>query len=356
MSGTAMARERTTSAPIRGWADIVDEYRASVAQNRKPSRGRRPKVSVCVVANRSGGQLQTTINSVLAQRFGEMEIVVVDSEGSALPQEILAATMDSRLRFVRAQAGTSRSESFNVAVLHSRGQFVKLLCDEDTLDPDCVAAQASVLDINRDVVLVAGDAEYVDDAGEAVERRPRHWPTMGAHAATQVVKTTVRSGGNPVGPLPAAMFRRTDFSRCGGLALDPSDSPELDLWIRILRFGEFFYAPETLVSIRRPRLSIADSTTMPRRLAERIRFTRRVKEDPVWGVTALDRAVGHVRFCQDLLRHRCRALLPVLNLPPRRRSQVRPPDSAGIHFAGRGDGLWLKDTAAPWSPNRTEER
>jgi hypothetical protein len=351
MSGTAMARERTTSAPIRGWADIVDAYRASVAQNRKPSRARRPKVSVCVVANRSGCQLQTTINSVLAQRFGEMEIVVVDSdsEGSALAQEILEATMDSRLRFVQTQAGTSRSESFNVAVLHSRGQFVKLLCDEDTLDPDCVAAQARVLDINRDVALVASHAEYVDDAGEVVERQPRHWPTMGVHAATQVVKTTVRSGGNPVGPLPAAMFRRADFSRCGGLALDPSDSPELDLWIRILRFGEFFYAPETLVSIRRPRLSNADSTTMPRRLAERIRFTQRVKVDPTWSVTALDRAVGHVRFCQDLL-------LPVLNLPPRRRSQVRPPDSAGIHFAGRGDGLWLKDTATPWRPSRTEER
>jgi hypothetical protein len=401
MSGDAAARAGTTSAPIRGWADIVDAYGASAAQSEKWGRVRRPKVSVCIVANRSRCGLQTTIDSILAQRFGQMEIVVVDSAGDNLAHEILATTMDSRLRFVQTQVGASRSERFNVAVLHSRGQFVKLLCDEDTLAPDCIAAQARVLDLNRDVALVAGDAQYVDDTGEVVERR-RHWSTMGVNAATQVVKTTVRSGGNPVGPLPAAMFRRADFSRCGGFAPDPSDSPELDLWLRILRLGEFFYAPQTLVSIRRPRLAVADSAAMLRRLAERIEFTQRVKADPLWSVTALDRAVGHARFCLDALGHRYgsavkqldnrasivgrdlatsvaianglrvaastrvhrriaasgrRRSLPlsVLGLTPRRRSRLRPSDSAGLPFAGRGDGLWLKDIATP-SPGREAQQ
>jgi glycosyltransferase involved in cell wall biosynthesis len=63
---------------------------------------RRPKVSVCIVANRMARHRQTTINSVLAQRFDDLEIVIVGNESSYVAADSGAAA-DDRVRVTRSE-------------------------------------------------------------------------------------------------------------------------------------------------------------------------------------------------------------------------------------------------------------
>jgi glycosyltransferase involved in cell wall biosynthesis len=301
MSGTRTEGELIVSGPIRGWADIVAAYRPAVMKTEKRS-ARGPKVSVCIVANQAARHLQATIDSVLAQRMHDLEIVVIGDESSDVAPNIGATANDDRVRVIRNTATVPLVAGFNMAVGHSRGQFVKLLCPDDTLRPHCIAAQARVLEENRGVALVAAGTDYIDHTGQAGSRRPGFARIVGIHSAQHVITRIVRSGGNPIGLAPGAMFRREDFQRCGGFRENLLEWPELELWTRLLRCGEFFGMPATLASVRARHSSMSVSASMLLQLAERIEFTRRLINDPVWTVSATDRVVGQVKCGINMLR------------------------------------------------------
>jgi hypothetical protein len=353
MSGMGTGCELIMSGPIRGWADIIEAYRPAVMQTEKRSM-RRPKASVCIVANQATRHLQTTIDSILAQRFDDLEIVIVGNEGSYAGPDVGAVTKDDRVRVIRNETTTSRGAGFNVAVRHSRGEFVKLLCPDGTLRPDCIAAQAGVLEENHGVALVAARTDYINHTGELVGRQPGFSRIIGINSAQHVITAIVRSGGNLIGPPLGAMFRRADFLRCGGFPENLPESTEPELWPRLLRCGEFFGMPQTLASVRDRRGSMGISASVLLQLAERIEFTRRLINDPVWTVSATDRMVGHVKCCINVLRgHRNRShgqprkSLKPLHLIHRRRSRRPNPDSVGHIVARHGDAAWPPNTAAP---------
>ncbi len=301
MSGTSTVHEHPVSGPVRGWADLVEAYWPVVEQNAKRSMSH-PKVSVCIVANNAERDLQAAIDSVLAQPFDDLEIVVVHNELPYVTRDPFGELKNDRVRIIRSGATASLGESFNLAVRHSRGQFVKLLCTDGTLRSDCIAAQAEVLDGNHGVALVAGRTDYLDHTGKVVRRQRSFARIVGIRSAQHVVKTIVRSGGNPIGPTPGAMFRRADFERCGGYPADLPDTSDLALWIRLLGFGEFYGMPETLASLRDVGSSMTTSAAVLLRLAERIEFTRRLVDDPMWNVPATDRMVGHLTCCINQVR------------------------------------------------------
>jgi glycosyltransferase involved in cell wall biosynthesis len=255
-----------------------------------------------MVANHADRHLQTTIDSVLAQRFDDLEIVIVGYQDPYVAHDIGAAANDERVRVIRNETTLPLGAGFDMAVRHSRGQFVKLLCPGDTLRPDCIAAQANALEKNRDVALVAAGTDYIDHTGEVVGRHPVFERIVGIHSGQSVVTTIVRCGGNPIGPPVGAMFRRADFQRCDGFREDLLEWPELELWTRLLRFGEFFGMSKTLATAPDPRGSMSVSASALLQLVEQIEFTRRVINDRVWTVSATDRMVGHVKCCINILR------------------------------------------------------
>jgi glycosyltransferase involved in cell wall biosynthesis len=303
MSGARTEWESIMTGPIRGWADIVEGYWPAVMHAEKRSVSR-PKVSVCMVANHADRHLQTTIDSVLAQRFDDLEIVIVGYQDPYVAHDIGAAANDERVRVIRNETTLPLGAGFDMAVRHSRGQFVKLLCPGDTLRPDCIAAQANALEKNSDVALVAAGTDYIGHTREVVGRHPVFERIVGIHSAQCVVTTIVRCGGNPIGPPVGAMFRRADVQRCDGFRGNLLEWSELDLWMRLLRFGEFFGMSQTLASVRDRRGWKSGSASMLLQLGERIEFTRRLISDPVWTVSVTDRMVGHVKCCINVLRGR----------------------------------------------------
>jgi glycosyltransferase involved in cell wall biosynthesis len=105
---------------------------------------RPPKVSVCIVGNRTARHLQKTINSVLTRRFDDLDIVTADNESSYAAAHF-GAEADGSVRVIRNETTVPLTADFNMAVRHRRGQFVKLLCLDGLLQPDCIAVQAKVL-------------------------------------------------------------------------------------------------------------------------------------------------------------------------------------------------------------------
>lgn len=261
-----------------------------------------PLVSLCIPAYQAQRHLQATIDSVLAQTYPNLEIVIVDNSSTDATPEIVAAVDDPRVRVLRNAATVPMVDNFNLAIRASRGEFVKLVCADDVLDPECVAAQAAVLQAEPDVALVGVRTDFIDDEGRQLRRSRGLRGVLGRRPGETVVRRIVRSGSNPVGAPVAAMFRRTDFDRCGGFRDDLLYVMDMDLWVRLLQHGEFFGVPRTLASFRIASGSATALTSARSQFAQQTTFADMLVDDGRWNVSVLDRALGHVNSYDMQLR------------------------------------------------------
>lgn len=270
----------------------------------KSTVAKRPKVSLCIPAYQAEGYLQATIDSVLAQNYADLEIVIVDNNSSDGTRAIVENIDDDRVRVHRNAATLSMADNFNLAVQLCQGTFVKLLCADDTLEPGCLAAQAAILENNPGVALVASQTDFIDDDGVLLLRARGLRGIVGRHSGQRVVSEIIRSGRNPIGAPVAAMFRRADFDRCGGFDGDLLFVMDMDLWIRLLRNGDFVGMPYAMASFRVRTDSTTALTGASSQLSQQLEFVRRLDNDSRWDVSAFDRALGRVRAFDMQLR-RC---------------------------------------------------
>jgi glycosyltransferase involved in cell wall biosynthesis len=249
MSATTCMSSPTVQ-PIRSWSDIIEAYRPAAMAQRRSARTRRPRVSLCISAFQAERHLQETIDSCLAQHYSELELLIVDNNSSDGARDILEAARDDRVRIIRSATTAPISDSFNLAVEQSNGQFVKLICAGDTLQPDCIARQAKLLEGNPDVALVAVRTDRVDDEGKLLTGACGLVGLVGRHSSEGAIRRIARSGADPIGPPISGLFRRIDFDRCGGCRGDLLFPMDMGLWIRLLGHGDFLGVPDTLASSR----------------------------------------------------------------------------------------------------------
>jgi glycosyltransferase involved in cell wall biosynthesis len=261
-----------------------------------------PKVSVCIPAYQAERYLRATVDSVLAQDYADLELVVVDNNSTDGTSDILAGVTDDRVRIIRNATTVPAVDNFNCAVQQTRGEFVKLICADDTLTPDCIGQQVAVLEGAPGVVLVAAKTHFIDEHGELVLPARGLGGLDGRLPADRVIKRVVHSGGNPIGAPVAVMFRRADFDRCGGFDTDLPFLADLDLWVRLLRCGDFVGLPRTLGSFRIRSESVSGLTKARTQLDQHIAFDRRVADDPRWDISVADRIHGRVRCYEHVVR------------------------------------------------------
>jgi glycosyltransferase involved in cell wall biosynthesis len=276
---------------------------AEVGARRATTRSaHRPKVSVCVPAYQAERHIRRTIESVLAQQHDDFEVVVIDNHCTDGTADVLNSFDDKRIRVVRNDVTVPLVDNFNRAVAQCRGEYVKLVCADDILHPECIAAQTAVLDGNPDVALVGVQTDFVDDEGALLRPGRGLRGVIGRHPAARVVRRIVRSGTNPIGAPAAVMFRRDDFFRAGGFRDELLFLADVELWVRLLHHGEFYGIPRTLASFRFGSQSVSATMAARSQLAQYKSFVDTLTAQPRWGITRADRLICRVNTYDKQLR------------------------------------------------------
>jgi glycosyltransferase involved in cell wall biosynthesis len=128
---------------------------ASQQEQTGTARAATALVSVVIPTYNRADLIGETIDSVLAQGYPNIEIVVID-DGSTDGTEALVKQYGERLRYVRKPNGGLASAR-NRAQREARGEYVAWLDSDDLCDPDRIALQVAYLEANPDVQLCSSD-------------------------------------------------------------------------------------------------------------------------------------------------------------------------------------------------------
>ncbi|NIH83211.1 glycosyltransferase [Amycolatopsis granulosa] len=248
-------------------------------------------VSVCIPAYQAGRYIAGTVSSVLSQTFEDFELVVLDNASTDATPEILRGFTDPRVRVLRNERVLPLAENWNRVVAESRGRYVKLLCADDLLHPDCLRRQYEVLAADRGIALVCARRDMISETGAVLAANKGLRGLVGRHEPDAVIRKVVRHGGNPLGEPGGALFRREQFDAVGGWDRGWKFPMDLALWIRLLGHGDFYGQPESLAAFR---IAPGSLSAVARRAEydEQRALSEDLASDPVWGVRPVDRLVG----------------------------------------------------------------
>jgi hypothetical protein len=244
-----------------------------------------PLVSVIIPTWNRWEMLRLTIESVLAQTYAPVEIIVVDDGSTDATAEGLRAYGD-RLRVIR-QANQGGTAARNTGIQAAQGDYLTFLDHDDLMLPSKLERQVSLLQAKQDLGAAHCRWSYIDPEGKPLSK-------IGPLPEGDVYKTLVLGcflwSGAPV-------VRRRWIEQVGGF--DPAIwSSDWDLWLRLAAAGCRFGCVQQVLGAYR---IMPDSTMADVERTERmdVRLLEKVVTDPATPpeITALrDEAVAIWRF------------------------------------------------------------
>lgn len=180
--------------------------------------GAAPTASIVVPAYNAAATIAETLRSLLAQTFGDFELIVVDDGSTDRTAEIVERFEDPRIRLVR-QANRGLAGAHNTGIAASRGEFVGF-CDADDLwMPEKLERHVDHLRREPEVGISFAGSAMIDLEGRPlrVAQRPK---LTGLTAADVFLR-------NPIGNGSAAVVRRVAFD---AIAWRPPHENERDWW------------------------------------------------------------------------------------------------------------------------------
>lgn len=221
---------------------------------------REPAVSVCVPTWNGAAHLTECLESLLAQSFGDFEILLVDDGSSDVTLEIAAGFRDRRLAIHRNPRRQGLPGNWNRCLELARGRLVKFLFQDDSLAPTAIEELVKALDrppqpvlsfcrreIRHEGALVAVPvlgaayagylAAFYGSAGQPVTGLDLvlAWPRSGRPLSTNVV-------GEP----SFVLFRRDAARAVGGFDVRFAQLADWDLWLRLACRAPLAFVDEIL--------------------------------------------------------------------------------------------------------------
>jgi glycogen(starch) synthase len=168
--------------------EILDAYEAlaRVEITRPVSRDRTsakpPLVSAIVPYYRASRFVRDTIESLLAQTYPRLEVVLVNDGSFDDEDWMLAELVARRQVVVVTQMNQGLGAARNFGVLQSRGRYVFPLDADNVAEPEFVARCVEILERRADVAYVTSWSLFIDDDGAPLDRPNPGYEPLGNRA------------------------------------------------------------------------------------------------------------------------------------------------------------------------------
>jgi glycosyltransferase involved in cell wall biosynthesis len=234
-----------------------------------------PEVSVCIPAYEAEGWIERAVASALEQTHRELEVVVVDNASSDGTVARVLGIADPRVRLFVNSHNVGVYRNFNRAVALARGRYIKFLCADDVLEPNCVEEMLRPFALSQRVGLCFTPRTIVlEDTADASGGRwkAKHERTHERFGELQELNSgstllepwlADRLADNWIGEPSNVMMSRECLARVGTFPPRMHDKGDMDLWIRAMLDHEvgFVDRPLVRVLVRSDSLGVANRET-----------------------------------------------------------------------------------------------
>lgn len=196
-----------------------------------------PIISIVVPSYNHARYLSAAVESVLAQDYGKVELIVIDDGSTDGSREVLER-FGKRFHW-EVQANRGQAATLNKGWTMSRGDILAYLSADDVLLPSAVSRSVAVLERNPDVVLTYCDFNLIDPDSNVI-RRVR---APDFEYRDMVIRMICHPG-------PGAFFRRRAFEQAGPWHTGYRQHADLEFWLRLGLHGRFQRIPEVLAAFR----------------------------------------------------------------------------------------------------------
>ncbi len=197
-----------------------------------------PLVSIVTPSFNQVQYLERTMRSVLEQDYPNLEYLIVDGGSSDGSVEIIKQYSD-RLAWWISEPDCGQTEAINKGFQHASGKIYAWLNSDDTYQPGAVREAVEFLQRNPQVVLVYGDAHYIDENDRVI----------GDFPAMQTDLKKLRHGFVHV-PQQAAFFTAAGWKAVAPLDQSFYFAMDYDLWVRLAQVGPIVYHPQIWANFR----------------------------------------------------------------------------------------------------------
>jgi GT2 family glycosyltransferase len=260
-------------------------------------------VSIAIPSYNSASTLRETLDSVLAQSYPNIEVIVVD-DGSTDDTESVVRRYGARVRYVHTAYGGLASAR-NAGLQQARGVYVALLDADDICAPQRIAAQVAFLETDAEIILCCSDFSAFDNDGEISSSYIGvYYPLIGSAAggpaglfaqrATLDLASvpyigmeeavTTFSGniydrlvaGNVIHP-PTVCFRREAVAKAGPFDERLRNTCDYDWLVRVSRLGKIGYMATPLLKYRVSESQLSSDRNQARTMVEIVHVMEKIR-------------------------------------------------------------------------------
>jgi glycosyltransferase involved in cell wall biosynthesis len=211
---------------------------------------RTPKVSVVLTTYKRAHLLPATIESILAQTFGDFELVISDDcspdETEKVSREYERA--DPRVRYRRGEKNVGMPGNLNAGIQASSGEYVANLHDGDVYEPTLIERWSAALDACPRAAFVFNAYRGLDSNGNTAQvyREPLAPCVPGSVLLEQIFFRRWMFDSPVWGTV---MGRRSAYLEAG--LFDPRFGfiSDVDMWMRLAESYDVAYIAEPLIGL-----------------------------------------------------------------------------------------------------------
>jgi glycosyltransferase involved in cell wall biosynthesis len=213
-----------------------------------------PKVTVCIPTYNRADYLTYAIASVLAQTYGDFELIVCDDGSIDRTAEVVAAFADPRIRYLPHPRNIGRSLNMRSGFEAARGEYFLKFDDDDGLTREFLAKTLAVLAREPAIDFVCTDHWIIDRQGQRMEaataENSAKWGKnrLKEGLIPDLIRQTFQYQSLQVG---STLFRRDCLAAVGYMRAEADGCEDFDLLVRLALAGkQGYFLPELLMEYR----------------------------------------------------------------------------------------------------------
>lgn len=206
-----------------------------------------PRISIVMPFRNAAATLPEALASVLAQEFGDWELLVVDDHSTDRSAEVLRALAggDARVRLLSNEGPPGVVGASVTAGRAAAGEWLARMDADDVSHPQRLSRQWAMAQSRPELDVIGCGVEILSPLGDGMVR---HVDWVNARMEPQEI-AHARFIENPM-VHPSSLMRKTAVEAAGGY-LEVPWAEDHDLFLRMLERGSVFgKVPETLLQWR----------------------------------------------------------------------------------------------------------